>query len=67
MKRVNHIAHDRIKAGLTQSELAAKLDVGETSVSNWENGVSFPPAERLIKLARALDVTVEELLGVKKE
>lgn len=51
----------RKRAGLTQAELAEKLNVDQSAVSHWEKG-DWPPRRRLLPiLAQALDVTVEEL------
>lgn len=49
--------------GLTQEELAVKLNVVRQTVSKWESGLSVPDAEMLLKLADALDTTVSALLG----
>lgn len=49
--------------GLSQEELAIKLNVVRQTVSKWENGLSVPDSSMLIALADKLDVTVNELLG----
>lgn len=49
--------------GLSQEELAAKLNVVRQTVSKWEKGLSVPDSEMLITLAEALDVSVADLLG----
>ena len=49
--------------GLSQEELAIKLSVVRQTVSKWENGISVPDAEMLIKIAEVLDSTVNILLG----
>ena len=49
--------------GITQDELAEKLDVSRQSVSKWENGECMPEAEKLIKLADILDISLDELTG----
>ena len=53
----------RERAGLRQSDLAKKLDVDQTAVSNWELGKAKPLRKYHKKLARILDCTVEELLA----
>ena len=63
MRRKNNIAHYRIRAGLSQSELAERMEVRQSTLCNWEQGVRCPSASRLIKLAKMLGVTAEELLG----
>lgn len=49
--------------GLSQEELAAKLNVARQTLSKWEKGMSVPDAEMLIQIAKALDTSVSELLG----
>lgn len=49
--------------GLSQEELAIKLNVVRQTVSKWENGLSVPDSSMLIILADELDTTVSGLLG----
>lgn len=49
--------------GLSQEELAIKLNVVRQTVSKWENGLSVPDSSMLILLADELDVSVSALLG----
>lgn len=51
--------------GLSQKQVAEKLHVYQSNVSDWENNRSRPEYENLIKLAEIYDVTIEELLGVE--
>lgn len=53
----------RVKAGLNQSELAEKVNVHQTAVSQWETGKSSPDGEILKKLADILHTTTDYLLG----
>ena len=48
---------------LSQEELALKLCVVRQTVSKWEKGLSVPDIEILLKLAEALDVSVNTLLS----
>jgi transcriptional regulator with XRE-family HTH domain len=57
----------RLKRGLTQEELARKADVPTVSVSHFETGHRFPNAESLRRLADALGVSADFLLGRVKE
>ena len=57
----------RKKNGITQEELAARLNVVRQTVSKWEKGLSVPDSELLIKLAEILEVPVSWLLGSKIE
>jgi putative transcriptional regulator len=49
--------------GLSQEELAMKLNVVRQTVSKWENGLSVPDSSMLISLAEELGTTVSTLLG----
>ena len=58
-----NIKRIRKSKGLSQEELAIKLNVVRQTVSKWENGLSVPDSSMLIMLADELDTTVRELLG----
>ncbi len=63
---------DNIKAlrkskGLTQEELAIRLNVVRQTVSKWEKGISVPDAEALQEIADVLEVDIRQLLGGKIE
>lgn len=49
--------------GLSQEELAVKLNVVRQTVSKWEQGLSVPDSEMLLRIAAELDTTVNVLLG----
>ncbi len=53
----------RQAAGLTQSELAATAYVTRQSVGNWERGNTLPDVQSLQLVAKALNTTVDGLLG----
>ena len=53
----------RERKGMTQEELAEKIHVSGKAVSKWETGKGFPDISLLEPLARALDVSVMELLS----
>ena len=60
--------HETLKAlrkdrGLSQEELAVRLNVVRQTISKWEKGLSVPDAAMLIRLAEVLDTTVSRLLG----
>lgn len=56
----------RKRMNMTQQQLADVLGVSRTTVTMWETSPSMPSARMLVKLADALDVTVDELLGVNE-
>ena len=49
--------------GLSQEELAGKLNVVRQTISKWEQGLSVPDAEMLLALSDALETPVSVLLG----
>lgn len=49
--------------GLTQEELAVKLNVVRQTISKWEQGLSVPDSELLLALSDALETPVSALLG----
>ena len=53
----------RRSKGLSQEELALKINVVRQTISKWENGTSVPDAQMLITLSKALDTSVDVLLG----
>ena len=57
----------RFKAGLTQEQLAEKLNIGAQSVSKWENGVSMPDIASLPLLAEIFGVSIEDLFDLTSE
>ena len=59
----NNLKRIRKSKGLSQEELAIKLNVVRRTVSKWENGLSVPDSDMLITLADELDTSVNVLLG----
>ena len=55
----------RKEQGMTQRELAEKIHVTDKSVSKWETGTHFPDIAIMEDLARALGISVVELLGLE--
>lgn len=60
------IAELRKEKGLTQKDLAEKLNVTDKAVSKWERGINFPELTVMENLAEALDTTVVDLLSLEK-
>jgi transcriptional regulator with XRE-family HTH domain len=50
---------------MTQVELAERLDVSQPVVSDYENDVIRLPADVVVQIAAILDVSTDELLGLK--
>ena len=58
----------RTALGMTQGDLAEKMNVTDKAVSKWERGLSRPDIDSLPKLAETLGTTVQERrIGAKAE
>lgn len=62
-----NIKNIRKSKGLSQDELAIKLNVVRQTISKWEKGLSVPDSEMLIALSEVFEVPVSTLLGEKIE
>jgi len=61
----DRLARLREEAGLSQVQLAEKLSVSQQAVAQWERKASAVRSDTLAKLAGALGVTTDALLGTK--
>lgn len=52
----------RRKAGLSQEDLAGQLEVSRQAVSKWERDSGYPETEKILRMARLFQVTVDYLL-----
>ena len=53
----------RKSKGLSQQELAVKLNVVRQTISKWEQGLSVPDSDMLISISKVLETPVSTLLG----
>ena len=53
----------RTEAGIKQIDLAQRLNVGQNTISNWENGKTEPDAESLQVMATIFGVSIDYILG----
>ena len=60
---VENIKELRRKAGLTQAEFAAAAGVTQSTVSQWESGITFPSTTKLPKIA---ELAVSDAEGFAK-
>lgn len=58
-----NIADLRREAGMTQLQLAGKLNYSDKAVSKWESGASIPDAAVLLAIANLFGVTVDYILS----
>ncbi len=61
-KRIKEIRKNK---GLTQDELAEKIGIESTSISNIENGKYYPTADNLEKIMNALNITPQNLFVIE--
>ena len=50
--------------GLTQVELGKMIGVSQRIIHHYENKAEYPPAQKLIEIASALNMSIDELLGI---
>lgn len=66
MEHYNFLKHHRMNQGITQGELAQAIGCSRAAISRWEGGSRDISMRWLLKIARALNLTLSELLeGVK--
>lgn len=53
----------RKQRGMTQMELAEKLDISRQAVSRWERGTAEPSTENLVSIGKLFDVSVDALMN----
>lgn len=57
----------RDQRGLTQKELADLIEMGNTTIANYEKGFRTPKKNTLFKIANALNVTIDDLFPILKQ
>jgi transcriptional regulator with XRE-family HTH domain len=65
-KTASRLKAFREAAGLSQRELARQIGQDQSNVRYWEQSGNLPRSDVLLPMAKALGVTVEELLGEPK-
>lgn len=56
------IKQARLKAGLSQEQLAQKIGVSRSAVAMWETNNAAPTASKLLKISKILKCKIETLL-----
>ena len=62
-----HLKEHRLRAGLTQMELATQVEVSRKTINTVENGVFVPSTLLALRLAKGLGVSVEDLFQLPEE
>lgn len=59
----NNIKSERVRAGLSQQELAERLEVSPITIRNWESGKSVLNVSKLLALSDIFQCTTDYILG----
>lgn len=51
----------RVNAGYSQKEAADRLGVSNKTLGNWENGITFPPADKIVAICELYGVSYDNL------
>jgi transcriptional regulator with XRE-family HTH domain len=57
-----NLRHLRKQTSKTQSEIASLIQKGQTTIGNWENGISEPNLNELLIISNFFDIPVDKLL-----
>ena len=63
MKFNEILTRERKSRGLSQEDLAAKVNVSRQAISKWETGDAMPDLNNLLLLADALEISLDALCG----
>lgn len=66
MKIGNQINQLRKLAGMTQEQLAEKLNVSRQTISKWEAGTTLPDLDSIVKLSQMFHISLDDLLLEEK-
>ena len=55
----------RVKKGYSQNDVAEELHISRQSISKWENDISYPELDNLVKLSTYYQVSIDHLLKEK--
>src|SRR5579863_268814 len=59
-----NLRHLRKQSSRTQSEIASLIQKGQTTIGNWENGISEPSLNELLIISNYFDIPVDALLKI---
>lgn len=57
----------RKEKGLSQEELSCQLDVSRQAISKWENDNGYPETEKIVRMSKIFNVTLDYLLGEEND
>jgi len=59
---MNELKGGRARLGINQDQLADKMNVTRTTVSNWENRKQIPNVSQIVKLSSVLQIEIGKLM-----
>lgn len=59
------LKNSRVKKGFSQTDVAEELHISRQSISKWENDISYPDLDNLVKLSTYYEVSTDHLLKDK--
>lgn len=62
MKTGRFICENRKRLGMSQRDLAERLNITDKAVSKWERGISFPDIAMLIPISEVFEISLYDLL-----
>lgn len=57
----------RVNAGLSQKKAGERINVSKDTIANWENGRSFPSAEKIEVIEKVYNVKYDDLIFLKQD
>lgn len=63
MKKVSNLSRYREEIGLSQTELARKMNVTQQCISSWQTGRTIPKPYQMKMLSEILSVSINELFS----
>ena len=57
----------RKQKGLSQEQLASRLNISRQALSKWESDINVPNIDKIMDVAKALEITLNELLGLEED
>ena len=51
----------RVNAGYSQKEAAQRLEISNKTLGNWEKGITFPPADKILAICALYGVSYDNL------
>ena len=64
MKFSERLTAELKSCGLTQKQVAEKLNIDPANITNWKKGTNIPSLEVFCQLCKVLDVSADYLLGL---